>query len=1655
MNASADILLVLGRKILLCFAILFVQFGLASKISKAESSACITPFNVKLDYQSQDTAIISWTDFTSPEDFVEYQYTYHPADENVDYEALSTSENKSVTLVNLQPGRSYYFYVRTVCDDDLVTNFTSGFIFHTTIDNSQACDAYLIIPDNNCQAANPYLINVHGEGLHLGEDVFIKSVNLTIEHEWPADLELEIVSPSGVAVPLFADFGIGTSNVGDINAPCVSPLSLDMNACERISAAVPLVGSYKPVGDLELLYDNSTPNGEWQLHICDDAPGQIGVIRYAGIEFVDMSCSGPDDLYFVDISDTSLDIIIPSAGCDSLELSYTEVENGSISTFYVPCIQDTITITDLLPSTNYALEFTPICSGSIFSVSCPKEFETSCSAVELFENFDNAPSCENGCDNLCVVSSFWQNLGPAFWRTESLPTGTVLTGPSSDASGIGKYAYIESSDTLCRQSTAHLLSGCMTLIDSSSCNFGMSYHMYGNDIANLYLEISTDQQASWDTLWSISGNQGNQWNHIEISLSDYLDSIFQLRITTNFPSGNFGDLAIDNLSLSGIDLQANDLMIFRDEDMDGYGTDDVSVSFCGLLAPEGYSFLSGDCDDQNPLVSPGLEELPCNLIDDNCDGIIDEDVVSSLDYALAQQVDQTCIGIENGIIEVMAIGGTEPYQYEWVNIESTESIVDSLGAGFYQAVITDASGCMIITDSIEIQIIQQFDYLVTSIQNARCKGIMNGGIDIFHEEFNAPYTYLWNNGDTTKSITNVGPGFYELTISDVNNCLIETEPIEVFADKTLIIDIDSIADVRCFGNQDGYIDISVQNGELPLSYSWTNGSGQDSISNLIPGSYGLTVHDNENCIQEREFEVTEPQVLETDIIANDPVTCFGENNGKIEVKTSGGTAPYLYNWTNGTSGSINDHIPAGQYGVDVIDSNGCLDSLTAITVSEPESITIEVLKVTPAICENNNGSIEVDVSGGTGTYRYFWTDSVSTNNNATNIFAGIYDLTVLDAFDCKTTMEGIGVNLLETTLLVDTLAIDSLNCYGQDNADASFEIINATSFPISIVIEGDTSTYEEEIVSLSNLKAGIYNTEIRDSNGCSSGSFDFEVFQPDSLFINLLEVTANKCFGDSLGSISVEVVGGGTNYQYSWSSGDLDSLADQLPANTYDITVTDEKGCRDSLIQIEVAQPAILELDSLTSYDLTCYGSDDGRLEIYASGGTSPYQFTYNEQVFDGVQEQLPAGTYVVQVTDLNECLEISDTITIIQPDSISISIDSLKASFCENNNGLIELSAAGGTGTLDFIWSNFEIVGASAQNLLAGSYSVTVIDEKNCESSILDIPIPDISKNIELDLPNIIDASCYESADGIISYNIGGDDLLAPFDIYLNNELVDSSVDTEGLITSLEPGEYDISVIEADGCVDSISNVIINSPSEILYNLAIVSPISCFGDTNAIVAISASGGVGDFEYLWSDSSEGDTLFNVGPGLLAAAIVDGNNCVKFTDTILIAEPPILEVNLVSLDATEDNNNGAIYIETSGGTAPYMYIWDPELPTHVDTLEALGESTWEVEVVDSRGCAFDTIITIDRIVATNEFEKSQISLFPNPTRNSFSVESPTPIMSYQIFNAEGLEILRESLPTPSRKLQINSTNFADGLYLLKLTDERNKKILKSFVKNSWD
>jgi hypothetical protein len=628
-----------------------------------------------------------------------------------------------------------------------------------------------------------------------------------------------------------------------------------------------------------------------------------------------------------------------------------------------------------------------------------------------------------------------------------------------------------------------------------------------------------------------------------------------------------------------------------------------------------------------------------------------------------------------------------------------------------------------------------------------------------------------------------------------------------------------------------------------------------------------------------------------------------------------------------------------------------------------------------------------------------------------------------------------------------------LNCYGQDNAEASFQVINATSFPISIVMQSDTSTYGEDLVSLSNLKAGIYNIEIRDSNGCSSGSFDFEVYQPDSLFINLLEVTDNKCFGDSLGSISVEVAGGGTSYQYSWSSGDLDSLADQLPANAYDITVTDEKGCKDSLIQIEVNQPAILELDSLISYDLTCYESNDGRLEIYASGGTSPYQFTYNEQVFESVQEQLPAGTYVVGVTDLHECLEISDTITIIQPDSISISIDSIKANFCENDNGLIDLSASGGTGTLNFIWNNPEIVGASAQNLQAGSYSVTVIDEQNCESSFLDIPIPHINKNIELHLPNIIDASCYESADGIISYNIAGDDLLAPFDIYLNNELVDSSVDPEGLITNLEPGEYAISVIEADGCAESISNIMINSPSEILYNLAIVSPISCFGDTNAIVAISASGGVGDFEYLWSDSSEGDTLFNVGPGLLAAAIVDGNNCVKFTDTILIAEPPILEVNIVSLDATEDNNDGAIYIETSGGTAPYMYIWDPELPTHVDTLEALGESTWEVEVIDSRGCAFDTIITIGRIVATNEFEKSQISLFPNPTMDNFTALSSEPIKSYQIFNAEGLEILRESLPTPARTLQINSTDFVDGLYLLKLRDSQNELLVQSFIKIS--
>ena len=1637
----------------MCF--LYSQVAFTSVNALIYSSACFTPHNIQSQDESSSSATLVWSDFSTASDLVLYEVFITAFGETPNFSNPDTAYIKEYTAINLLAGNSYQFYVRSICNSG-TSNWSSGSTFHTHMVNQEACGVNLAIADNNCVSPEMFKLNVDQQSGTLGVDLFIREIQLTIQHSWPADLEISVVSPSGAEVILLKDVGIGTQNMGNTGNPCEDPLKLDMDACSQIEQGnAQLIGSFRPMGDMEAFYDNNSANGDWKIKICDDAQGQVGKLIFAEIVFTETICSGPEDIFLSSILNHNASVIIPAANCDSVEILVEEVITGNQYITYVDCTGDTITLQDLSPSTNYILSYTPMCDGSTFSLSCPKNFITTCDSVINYTSFDEDTTCTLSCSTTCLIDGIWKNSADAQWNVNNGPTSTILTGPNTDKNGGGNYIYIESSDTLCDNTEAILLSSCFQVIDSTSCHLNFGYHMFGNDITYLILEASTDNMLSWDSLWMLEGQQGEIWQEANISLDAYLDMNVQLRFRTTMPEDNFGDIALDEIVLMGVELKStSELAIFLDNDEDGYGDPATAIQFCGSMLPTGFSYDGTDCDDEDSQVNPGIPESPCNLIDDNCDGEVDDNQSVSLDYQLVSQTDQNCLGQADGTIIIQATGGVGPYIYQWIDGEEGNARSE-LSSGQYQAIISDQTGCQILTDTFTINILQKFDYFISSINAATCDGIYDGGINISHDETNAPYSYLWSSGDTTKNITNQTAGLYLLTITDDNGCQVETDEIDLLADRTLEVITDSLHLISCFDQSDGYIQVSIANNVGPVNYLWSTNIDTNFLSQLSFGQYIVQVTDSTNCTIDKSFTFNNPTELQSNIKTNDPVICYGESNGLLELEINGGTTPYDILWSNEIMNYNNPGISAGSYSVTVTDANGCLDSMVNLIVQQADSLTIDLINIEPSICSlDNTGKISVSANGGNGQYSYLWSDNVLRDSFADMLSAGLYTVTVTDKFNCKASIEDIGIAFIDVLLNPTFEILQQPQCFGDSTGILNISITNPTDGPYTYEFNGTVINFDAPAFAYENIAADNYDIIVTDGNGCHSDTLEVVLEEPEKIMISISDsIGNNSCFGDSLGTITVDAIGGTGNFLYNWNTNDVDSQLLGLAAGQYSVTVTDELNCSDSLINIEVTQATEFEIDTFLFSDVDCGSIASGFVEIITNlGGTAPYTFTSDQLPNNdsGLFEGLSEGIYNFAVYDNLGCFGDSIVVEISAPPALDLSVVSIDPSICDSNNGAILIDAEGGFGIINYAWSDVGISGAFAQNLTSGTYNVTITDENNCKDSLIALEVSSVINEISLGIDFVDDVKCHNSANGLISSTLSGD-FTTPISYYVNGILNTSQNNSEAIISSLAPGVYELVAIDVNECRDTISDIQISAPPPIVFDLSIVDSIQCYNDTNGIVSIIASGGNGGFEYLWNNEDQGDTIVNLGAGIYTCAIVDAKSCVQFTDTIKLINPDSLVLSADILNAMDDLNNGAIYLQPAGGTKPYLYFWDPSLPTSVDTLEGLSESIWLLTIEDYHGCSLDTSFTINRIVGLNDIEDFNISIYPNPTVGRITIESqdhnPQRI---DLFDSKGIRQESFSSTIISKKHSLDLQHLPAGQYFLLISID-GLKVMKSFIK----
>jgi len=392
----------------------------------------------------------------------------------------------------------------------------------------------------------------------------------------------------------------------------------------------------------------------------------------------------------------------------------------------------------------------------------------------------------------------------------------------------------------------------------------------------------------------------------------------------------------------------------------------------------------------------------------------------------------SCFGGSDGSADITTTGGTPPYNFSWTgngtgHSSGMEDPID-LVADTYDLTVTDDNGCLAVyNDLVTISEPADLAVMVDNITDVDCYGAATGAIEITPSGGTLLYSFAWSgpNGFSSGSedISNLEAGNYSLTITDARGCIKNFIDVATVDENTAIDATYSLIDVTCNGGFDGAIAATVSGGTPNYIFSWTGPFGftasTENISGLIAGNYQLTVTDDLGCIQVMPVQaVTAPPPIvsaETHV----DIDCFGAGNGSIDLTPSGGAPPYTFAWTGpgGFTASSEDiaSLEPGAYSVTITDGNLCFVVFTDIaTITEPAEILVSSIKSDISCGGLTDGSIDINVSGGTLPYTFDWTGPggfTSTSEDISGLEAGNYNLNISDGNGCV-----VGFPAIETII---------------------------------------------------------------------------------------------------------------------------------------------------------------------------------------------------------------------------------------------------------------------------------------------------------------------------------------------------------------------------------------------------------------------------------------------------------------------------------------------------------------------------------------------------------------------------------------------------------------------------------------------------------------
>ncbi|HKK76738.1 MAG TPA: cohesin domain-containing protein [Saprospiraceae bacterium] len=756
--------------------------------------------------------------------------------------------------------------------------------------------------------------------------------------------------------------------------------------------------------------------------------------------------------------------------------------------------------------------------------------------------------------------------------------------------------------------------------------------------------------------------------------------------------------------------------------------------------------------------------------------------------------DETCTGTGDGSISLAVSGGTGAYTYTWGGgLTGNVATQTSLTGGSYPVTITDANNC-----TVE-RIVEVESTPSVLIDNSTVSFIENGNDGAVSIEVSGgvtPYTYQWSGPNnftaTTEDINGLSAsGEYCLTITDAGGC--RNEMCFMVLEQLAFGNISTTN--TCPDDLSGSIDISVTGGQAPYSFLWSNDATTEDLTNVGAGNYSVTVTDNLGNSFNGEFPVGSfAPLFVTETVTN--VTGDENNtNGSISLSILGGNTGYTFNWDNGATTSTIDDLGGGEYCVSITDQNGCIfeECYTVEVITLPLAFSSTTTDVT---CNGGStGSAAIEIVGGAAPYAISFADNITLSStdgsvNRDNLPAGTLSFVITDA--TNTTLQGNVVVDEPAPIAISNLEIvhdvDAPGCTGE----------------ISIALTGGTPGYTVQWNSpntgmdIIGLCEGNYVPTIRDASGCTTSL--------DPIFVNTFfldkQVQNVECRGDRDGGITITPNGGSGQYTYNWenASGQVISSqasVDGLVAGDYTVTVTETSG--NTIVEtITVGTSSTLSATANVETDYrgfgaSCLDATDAIAMVNAANGNGDLMYTWMDADNNivGDMERLAnvgPGNYRVEVMDQVGCT-VTQEVSITAPGPIEVNAFVTDLSCVGRRDGGITAVANGGTGSLNYRWSN-QANSPTINLLVEGQYSLTVTDANGCEATnVYQVEEPEpIAVMVET-------SPAADGCNGVATATVSGG--TGPYEYRWNSNAVSS----DSIQTDLCPGEYRVAVVDANGC--------------------------------------------------------------------------------------------------------------------------------------------------------------------------------------------------------------------------------------------------------------